>query len=223
MVTRNEPLELLDYRRRVGEIYAKVRSPATSVEARWLEWRHLRDQLFASHPQSPLDVDQRSTFGSLSYFAYDPAFRFVLALDPATDAPIVEIDLANDGPVKIQSAGTVHFEIEDRPQTLTVFSILGYGGGLFLPFRDATNGVSRGAGQQEVNKEPFSYGGGRYLLDTIKHADLGSQAEKLIIDFNFAYNPSCAYNPRWNCPLAPPENRLLVPLRAGELEPAIRH
>ena len=84
-----------------------------------------------------------------------------------------------------------------------MFWVLGYGGGVFLPFKDATNG-------------PETYGGGRYLLDTIKHADLGSEDERLVLDFNYAYNPSCAYNPRWHCPLSPPENTLPVEIRAGE-------
>jgi uncharacterized protein len=81
----------------------------------------------------------------------------------------------------------------------------GYAGGLFIPFRDATNG-----GQ--------TYGAGRYLVDAAKSADLGGDPARnsLIIDFNFAFQPSCAFDPRWACPLAPPENRLDLPVRAGE-------
>jgi uncharacterized protein len=86
---------------------------------------------------------------------------------------------------------------------LTLFWISGYGGGVLLPFKDGTSG-------QET------YGGGRYLLDTIKHADLGSDKGRLIVDFNYAYNPSCAYDPRWHCPLAPPENSLPTRIAAGE-------
>jgi len=86
---------------------------------------------------------------------------------------------------------------------LVVYWIAGYGGGVFLPFADATSG-----------KE--TYGGGRYLLDGIKGADLGMKGDKIVLDFNFAYNPSCAYSPRWSCPLAPPHNRLRSPVRGGE-------
>jgi uncharacterized protein (DUF1684 family) len=81
----------------------------------------------------------------------------------------------------------------------------GYAGGLFLPFRDATNGTE-------------TYGAGRYLLDAAKSADLGGDLERgtLRLDFNFAYQPSCAFDPKWACPLAPPENWLDIPIRGGE-------
>lgn len=82
---------------------------------------------------------------------------------------------------------------------------MGYGGGLFPPFRDATNGKD-------------TYGGERYILDTIKGADQGLEGGKLVLDFNYAFNLSCAYNANWHCPLAPPENCLSMPRRAGELD-----
>ena len=86
---------------------------------------------------------------------------------------------------------------------LALFWLDAYGGGVFLPFADATRGRE-------------TYGGGRYLLDTVKGADLGEEDGRLVLDFNFAYNPSCSYDPRWVCPLSPPENRLPVAVRAGE-------
>jgi hypothetical protein len=87
---------------------------------------------------------------------------------------------------------------------LTLYWIGGYGGGAFLPFLDATSGTK-------------TYGGGRYLIDSIKSADLGADAAgRTILDFNFAYNPSCYYSPRWVCPLAPRANRLPRPITAGE-------
>ena len=90
-------------------------------------------------------------------------------------------------------------------RSLTIYWMAGYAGGLFLPFRDTTNGTT-------------TYGAGRYLLDAAKSADLGGSADRgtLILDFNFAYHPSCAFDPRWSCPLAPPENRLDVAVEAGE-------
>jgi uncharacterized protein len=78
-----------------------------------------------------------------------------------------------------------------------------YGGGLFLPLRDATAGTS-------------SYGGGRYLLDTAKGADLGSAGQSLVIDLNFLHHPSCRYDDRWACPLAPNDNAIDIPIPAGE-------
>ena len=101
--------------------------------------------------------------------------------------------------------GFVRPTIAGREVSLAVYWLEGYGGGLFLPFRDALAGEG-------------TYGGGRYLLDTVKGADLGAGAdpESLVLDFNYAYNPSCSYDPRWSCPLAPPENRIDVAVEAGE-------
>jgi uncharacterized protein (DUF1684 family) len=89
---------------------------------------------------------------------------------------------------------------------LAVYWLPEYSGGLFLPFRDATNGAE-------------TYGGGRYLIDSAKGADLGGDPASgtVIVDFNFAYQPSCAFDPRWSCPLSPPENRLDLEIRAGEM------
>ena len=121
----------------------------------------------------------------------------------------MEIDTGGeDGLIRYRRAGSVSFEVGGGEYRLTVYSMLGYGGGLFLPFRDATSGNE-------------TYGGGRYLFDTIKNTDglalevtAGSPA--LTVDFNYAYNPSCVYDPRWACPLAPRENWLKLPIRAGE-------
>ena len=89
---------------------------------------------------------------------------------------------------------------------LAVYWLEGYGGGIWLPFADATSGVD-------------TYGGGRYLYDTIKGADLGVGEREMVLDFNYAYNPSCAYDDRWSCPLSPPENRLPFAVPAGEKLP----
>ena len=93
----------------------------------------------------------------------------------------------------------------DGPRSLSVFWMAGYAGGLFIPFRDATNGTE-------------TYGAGRYLLDAAKSADLGPGAApgSIVLDFNFAFQPSCAFDPIWACPLAPPENRLDLRIEAGE-------
>jgi uncharacterized protein (DUF1684 family) len=99
--------------------------------------------------------------------------------------------------------GRVELELDGVALRLDCFWLDGYGGGLFLPFGDTTNGTT-------------THGGGRYLLDTAKGADLGGEDGRLVLDFNFAYNPSCAYDPRWVCPLAPPGNRLPVAVEAGE-------
>jgi uncharacterized protein (DUF1684 family) len=98
---------------------------------------------------------------------------------------------------------TAAFTLGGTEQQLELYWLDGYGGGLFVPFRDGTAGTE-------------TYGAGRYLFDTIKGADLGMHGDRIIFDFNFAFNPSCAYDPRWVCPLAPPPNRLDIAIPAGE-------
>jgi uncharacterized protein (DUF1684 family) len=195
--------QLLDYRRRVSEMYARVRHSDLDHAATCRRFRRERDELFRMHPQSALADEQKAAFKAIDYFAYDPALRFVLPIDTEVQDEIFELELQEDGLTRMRRFGKVHFEIDGQPLSLSLFWIMGYGGGVFLPFRDATN-------------RHETYGGGRYLLDTIKHADLGQEDSKLVIDFNYAYNPSCAYNPRWICPLAPAENRLPAAIRAGE-------
>jgi uncharacterized protein (DUF1684 family) len=195
---------LMDYRRRVSELYAWLRGSELSPEARLLEFRRRRDMLFARHSQSALSEEQKAKFTGLRYFPYSPDLRFALEVDTQVDPEIWEVHLDEDGLTRMQRFGRVHFQVGRRDVSLTLFWILGYGGGAFLPFRDESSKTE-------------TYGGGRYLLDTIKSADLGREGPRLVIDFNYAYNPSCAYNPRWQCPLAPQENWLPVPIRAGEL------
>jgi uncharacterized protein (DUF1684 family) len=199
--------ELWDYRSRVRDLYRQVREGHTLENADHAEihraFREARDELFRTHPQSALDELQKAQFRRLEYFEYDPAFRFILPLETDVPPDVLEFQLSEDGLVRAQRFGRIRFTLDGQEHSLSLFWLLGYGGGVFLPFRDVTDG-------QET------YGGGRYLLDTIKHADLGRVGDLVVIDFNYAYNPSCAYNPRWVCPLSPPENRLSVPIRAGE-------
>jgi uncharacterized protein (DUF1684 family) len=198
--------ELLDYRRRVAGMYARVRSPERDEEARLLqlmEFRRERDELFQSHPQSPLPEEDRENFRGLDYYPYDPALRYTLRVEQDPEPATIELDLSGDGPVRLHRFGRVRFALGGSEAALSLFWIEGYGGGLLLPFRDGTSGHG-------------SYGGGRYVLDTIKHADLGAENGSLVVDFNYAYNPSCAYNPLWDCPLPPPENHLPEPVVAGE-------
>ncbi|GIW07648.1 MAG: hypothetical protein KatS3mg060_2453 [Dehalococcoidia bacterium] len=195
----DDRLALLDWRRQVSALYAEVRAAGAGPAAA-ARFRAGRDRLFAGHPQSPLSA--RADFRGLRWYPYDPAFRVVAPVEPAPPG-WREVPAGEDGVVRLERFGRVRFVIAGQPVSLDLYWIAGYGGGVFLPFRDATNGTE-------------TYGGGRYLLDTIKHADLGSEGEALVLDFNYAYNPSCAYDDRWVCPLAPPENMLAIPVRAGE-------
>ena len=195
--------ELADWRRRTTELYAQIRANP-DPKAAWQHWRAERDRLFQHHPQSPLSVIGRAAFKGLRYYNYDPRYRFQLALTSIEAPKTLSIDLGTDGEIRLQPFARTEGLAEALGGELTVFWVLGYGGGLFLPFADASSG-----------KETF--GGGRYVLDGIKGADLGFADGRLTVDFNFAYSPSCAHYPGWTCPLSPPENRLSVPVTAGEL------
>jgi uncharacterized protein len=196
-----DELDLLDWKRRVFALYAEVRASGNG-EAAWRGWREGRDTLFRSHPQSPLAPEHRAGFAGLPYFDYDPAFR-VLGEVTRGDDELRDVVAGGGETVRFRRFGEVRFELVGQGRELSLYWLEGYGGGVFLPFADATSG-----------KE--TYGGGRYLLDTVKGADLGEADGRLVLDFNFAYNPSCSYDPRWVCPLSPPENRLDLAVGAGE-------
>ena len=203
-VFEESPFEaLVDYRRAVAKIYAQLRQPDLSLEEKCHKFRQGRDVLFATQPQSALSNEQKASFTGLRYYPYNPAWRFILPVEKDVEPEIIEVELQHDGLTRMQRFGKIRFEVAGQSVMLSLFWFLGYGGGLFLPFRDLTNGTA-------------TYGGGRYLLDSIKHADLGHEEGNLVIDFNYAYNPSCAYNPRWFCPLAARENWLPVAIPAGE-------
>jgi uncharacterized protein len=197
-------LDLLDWKRTISELYATVRADLDSAAA-WKRWRDQRDRLFATHPQSPLPPAERASFSGLPYFDYDPELR-THADVRASPAERLEIATSTGGTHAFTRFGTTTFSLRERPLTLAIYWLEAYGGGAFLSFRDATSGRE-------------SYGACRYLLDTVKGADLGGDGRRLVLDFNFAYNPSCAYDPRWTCPLAPPDNHLPVAIEAGERAP----
>jgi uncharacterized protein (DUF1684 family) len=203
-VNAGEALDLLDWKRRVFALYAEVRS-AGDPEQAWLAWRAGRDELFGTHPQSPLPPDERAGFDGLDYFPYDPALRVTAAVE-ATEPEARSIGASGGETVTFRRLGLVRFDLAEASQTLELYWLEAYGGGVFCPFADRTSGHA-------------TYGGGRYLLDTVKGADLGGDRGGLVLDFNFAYNPSCSYDPRWVCPLTPPANRLAVDVAAGERHP----
>ena len=199
-----EELDLLDWRRQISALYAKVR--AGDQRSGHVHWRSVRDVLFRSHPQSPLDAAGRTAFSGLRYFDYDPTLRLTARVQ-GRPGERVEVQTSTGEAMAMRRFGVVVLPVG----TLEVFWIDVYGGGVFVPFRDATSGTT-------------TYGGGRYLLDTIKGADLGSTAHgELVLDFNFAYHPSCHYHYRWSCPLAPRESLLSVPILAGEMAYETRH
>ena len=195
--------ELLDWRRRVAAIYAEVRATPEAAAAHQA-WQAARNQLLATHPQSPVPAAERATFAGAPVAPYDPGLRFHVAVDAAVEPVRIEVSTGTDGLVPFERVGIVHLPgVGD----LDVWWLASYGGGMFLPVRD-------------TRADGATYPGGRYVLDTVKGADLGGAGDELVVDLNFAYNPSCAYDPTWVCPLAPPGNTVPVPVNAGELTPA---
>lgn len=199
--TVQDALDLADWRRRVGDLYR--------LDGAITDFRTKRDDLFRNHPQSPIEPDERPEFTGLKYFEPDPAYRVKARMEPGAGDELVIDTGGDDGAIRYRRIGKLVFELAGQECSLTVLSLVQYAGGLFVPFKDATSGHE-------------TYGGGRYLFDTAKDTDgqvLGITAgsSDVTIDFNYAYNPSCVYSPKWACPLAPPENTLRVPVRAGEL------
>lgn len=191
---------LWDWRRRVADLWHAIRA-ADDPTAAWRLWRDTRAELFRTHPQTPLDPGGEMP----GYFDYDPALRFAVTLASPTTTEPVFMPAGGDGEVKLLPFAQTVGLGSALGGELTLYWVTGYGGGVFLPFLDATSGTE-------------SYGGGRYLLDTIKSADHGTTPDgRTVLDFNFAYNPSCYYSPRWICPLAPRGNRLPAPVRGGEM------
>ena len=215
-------LTLADWRREIATLYAEIRRrSATDVGAALQLWRTTRERLYREHPQSPVPASKRATFEA-HYFERDPALRFEVVVDDPPPSPLagaaegfrtfggfggmaIELPVSAGGAMSFTRFGSASIPFPDGARRLDLYWMAGYAGGLFLPFRDATN-----------SRE--TYGAGRYLLDAAKSADLGpgAAANSLILDFNFAFQPSCAFDPKWACPLAPPENRLDIAVRAGE-------
>jgi len=194
--------DIVDWRRRVFALYAEVRA-TEDVAAAHARWRAVRDELMARHPASPLLPEQRAGFAGLPVPDYDPAWRFEVEVAEAEPASI-EVTSGTDGSVPFERVGAVEIP---GVGSLDVWRLASYGGGLFVPVKDASAGKPGG-----------TYGGGRYLVDTVKGADLGDGGRhgSLVLDLNFAYNPSCAYDPAWACPLAQPGNTVPVAVPVGE-------
>jgi uncharacterized protein (DUF1684 family) len=218
-------LAVVDWRRRTHDLYRAVREVADAGDpaAAHRTWREGRDDLFAHHPASPLLPEHRSGFTGLTVAPYDERYRFEVDVEPApydsNDAGAGDGDAeplrfvaatGTDGDVPYERLGRVRLATPDGEVVLDLWRLASYGGGLFLPVRDGTSG--RDVGGHE------SYGGGRYVLDTVKGADLGPgrRPGTLVVDLNFAYHPSCAYDPHWACPLAPQGSTTAVPLPVGE-------
>jgi len=194
--------EVADWRRRVFALYEAARTAPDPAAGHTL-WRTGRDELFAKHPSTPVMADDLPAFAGLPVEPYDPAWRFEVSVEEAEPARF-DFETGTDGIVPFERLGIA---VVPGVGSLDVWRLTSYGGGIFIPVRDALAGTHGG-----------TYGGGRYLVDSIKGASLNSDAapDTLVLDFNFSYNPSCAYDPAWACPLAQPGNRVGVEIPVGE-------
>ncbi len=168
-----------------------------------IEFRRQKDQFFASSPQSPIPAAQRrSGFHGLNYYPPDPDFQVVARVTPIEDEEVVELNTSTGDLRPQRRAARLAFTIGDADLTLIGFTDPDddHIRELFIPFRDATSGGE-------------TYGAGRYLEAAVDDSVDGLQA---VLDFNLAYNPYCAYSDNYSCPIPPPENRLPVPITAGE-------
>jgi hypothetical protein len=159
------------------------------------EFRREKDRFFKTHPQSPLELEQKRRFTGLSYFPENPALRLEVSVEEFPAKDVVVMQTSTGDAQRYQKFGKFKFTVEGEAAELTLYAAP-YGG-YFLPFVDSLAGME-------------TYGAGRYL----EPEPLGGG--KFSVDFNLAYNPYCAYNERWSCPIPPRENRLKVPIRAGE-------
>lgn len=157
-------------------------------------FRQEKDEAFRLDPDSPLDPEQRRSFTGLRYFPPDPALDLVLEVQPVESGSTIELQTTTGEVRRYERLGRVAFEVAGQTVRLTVFRS---GEDLFLPFADSLAGTE-------------TYGAGRYLEPELLPDG------RIHIDFNLAYNPYCAYSPHWSCPITPAENRLPVPIRAGE-------
>jgi hypothetical protein len=192
-------MTLLDWRRRVAAMYADVRGAAEAdPETTLARFRAARHELMSGHPDSPIPAPRDRNLEGLAYWDYDASMRFRVPVEPREPIETEASSVTGDS-FALRRIGLARLPIGD----LEVYWIDVYGGGVFVPFRDGTSGTE-------------TYAAGRYLLDTVKGADLGGDADGIILDFNYAYHPSCAYDPSWSCPLAPRANWLSASVEAGE-------
>lgn len=165
-------------------------------------FREQIDDFMQFHPQSPLDDDQRDGFIGLDYYDENPALAFIVAVDRLPDdEPLIEMETSTGDSRQFRRWGMIAFDVDGEPARLTLYSDAA-DEELFLPFRDATSGNE-------------TYGAGRYL-DNHRPGLRRVGENEVEVDFNYAYNPYCAYSPYFSCPLPPRENWLNVPIRAGE-------
>jgi uncharacterized protein (DUF1684 family) len=167
------------------------------------EFRRQKDEFFRTSPDSPIPEEDLADFQGLHYFPPDLALRLVAQVERLPDGKAVQMATSDNSVRAFQRYALLHFEIDGQPCTLTAYRGIGDppDAALFVPFRDALAGTE-------------TYGSGRYL--EVEEEDGSDGSTIAVLDFNLAYNPYCAYNDAYSCPITPPENMLKTPIRAGE-------
>ena len=201
---------LLDWKRKIFEIYSKVRNE-DNPEFSWNKWVYNRKNLFENHAESPIASYQNKK-NIIKFYPYNHMFSFYPKVVRLSEKKLISLNLGSDGTIKIFPAYKTKGLKKVLKKELIIYRIHGYAGGLLLPFTDL--GTRKGGEHYE---------GGRYIIDTVKGADLGSNKNKIKIDFNYSYNPSCAYNTKWICPLINNENNLNILINAGEKKPILNN
>ena len=203
-------LSLINWRREIFSIYDEVRSEEDGIVA-WNIWKDKREKLFKFHPESPtFDPKKQSGFNDVPVlYSYNQKFSLFSKFELISNSDIIQLNTDENSITRLKPFIKTTNLKDFLGIELTIFKIEGYGGGLFLPFTD-TGCKSGGA----------HYEGGRYLIDTVKGADLGElKTDELRLDFNFSYNPSCSYNSKWTCPILKNFNRISILVDAGEKKP----
>jgi len=158
------------------------------------DFRAEKDDFYKNHFQSPLTREQKRDFKGLSYFPENDDLRLEVQVELLNDPNPMMMQTSTGGVQEYMRFGKFKFDVEGQPAELTIYQSEH---GFFLPFVDSL------AGEE-------TYPAGRYLdLEVLP-------GNRFIVDFNFAYNPYCAYNEMWSCPITPAENRIKIPIRAGE-------
>jgi hypothetical protein len=157
-------------------------------------FRKDKDEFYKNDQHSPLTHEQKHVFAGLNYFPENPDLKLEVTVEEFPEKQTIIMQTSTGSIQEYQRFGRFHFSVDGQQAALTIYE---NDHEYFLPFADALAG-----------KE--TYGAGRYLEPNRVHNG------KFLIDFNYAYNPYCAYNPRWSCPIPPAENRIKVPIRAGE-------
>jgi uncharacterized protein (DUF1684 family) len=160
----------------------------------YTQFRAQKDEFFEYDPHSPLTHEQKHTFKGLKYFPVSNDLRFEVEIDKFGEQKTMQMQTSTGDLQTYTRYGNVNFSVDGEPASLTVYAS---GHGYFIPFVDSLAGSE-------------TYGAGRYLDPQV------TEDNKLVLDFNFAYNPYCAYNELYSCPLPPAENRLSVAIKAGE-------